>query len=264
MEAPGPAEVAQASVVIQYYVILKYNREIKNPCSMPPMSGRRSYADGCAAAHALDLIGERWALLVVRELLLGPKRFTDLRAGLIGVSPNVLSQRLLDLEAKGLLRRLKLPPPAAAWVYQLTDWGRELETVIVEMGRWGARSPQRPAEAHLGSDSLVLSFRTMFSAERARDFSASIELRLGEDRFHAEVREGVFQIARGTASKPDSIVIAPPAALARVAYHELPLADAIQAGDIAVQGSTAVADRFLHLFPLPPLAAPAQTDLPAL
>src|SRR5438093_10617114 len=89
---------------------------------------RRSYADGCAAAHALDLVGERWALLVVRELLLGPKRFTDLRAGLPGVSPNVLSQRLHDLEQVAVVRRHKLPPPAGAWVYELSDWGRQLET----------------------------------------------------------------------------------------------------------------------------------------
>ena len=95
----------------------------------------RTYDDACAAAHALDLIGERWALLVVRELLLGPKRFTDLRAGLPGVSPNVLAQRLRELERAGVVRRRKLPPPAASRVYELTDWGKELEPVIVRLGR---------------------------------------------------------------------------------------------------------------------------------
>src|SRR5215218_8341047 len=105
------------------------------------MAARRDYFDGCGAAHALDLIGERWALLVVRELVLGPKRFTDLRAGLPGISPNVLTQRLEELESGGILRRRKLPPPAAAWVYELTDWGLELERVIMALGRWGARSP---------------------------------------------------------------------------------------------------------------------------
>src|SRR3954464_3984245 len=102
---------------------------------------RRSYVDGCAGAHALNVVGERWALLVVRELLLGPKRFTDLRAALPGLSSNILTQRLLDLEGAAVLRRRRLAPPAAASVYELTDWGRELETVIVELGRWGARSP---------------------------------------------------------------------------------------------------------------------------
>jgi DNA-binding HxlR family transcriptional regulator len=125
-------------------------------------SKRRTYDDGCAAAHALDLIGERWALLVVRELLLGPKRFTDLRAGLPHASPNVLAQRLRELEAVGVVRRRKLPPPAASKVYELTDWGLELEPVIVRLGRWGARSPSRPRDAGLSVDSLILSCRTMF------------------------------------------------------------------------------------------------------
>src|ERR671921_2798404 len=108
------------------------------------MTTPRSYNDACAAAHALDLVGERWALLVVRELVLGPKRFTDLRAGLPHVSPNVLAQRLRELEAAGVVRRRKLPPPAASRVYELTPWGEELEPVIIRLGRWGARSPLRP------------------------------------------------------------------------------------------------------------------------
>src|SRR5829696_7888968 len=99
------------------------------------MAAMRAYCDGCATAHALDLIGERWALLVVRELLLGPKRFTDLRAGLPGVSPNVLAQRLRELESAGVVHRRKLPPPAASRVYELTEWGEELEPVIVRLGR---------------------------------------------------------------------------------------------------------------------------------
>src|SRR5829696_7206603 len=105
------------------------------------MTTMRTYGDGCAIAQALDLVGERWALLVARELLLGPKRYTDLRRGLPNASPNVLSQRLGELERAGVLRRRKLPPPAASRVYELTEWGMELEPVIVRLGRWGARSP---------------------------------------------------------------------------------------------------------------------------
>src|ERR671914_2996773 len=127
------------------------------------MATLRTYCDGCAAAHALDLMGERWALLVVRELLLGPKRFTDLRAGLPNVSPNVLAQRLRKLERAGVVRRRKLPPPAASRVYELTDWGLELEPVVISLGRWGARSPSKPCDARLGVDSLILSLRTMFN-----------------------------------------------------------------------------------------------------
>src|SRR3954466_5966488 len=116
------------------------------------MATMRTYDDGCAAAHALDLVGERWALLVVRELLLGPKRFTDLRAGIPKASPNVLSQRLRELERAGVVRRRQLPPPAASRVYQLTDWGLELEPVIIRLGRWGARSPSKARDAELGVD----------------------------------------------------------------------------------------------------------------
>src|ERR671918_2781070 len=158
------------------------------------MASMRTYCDGCAAAHALDLVGERWALLVVRELLLGPKRFTDLRAGLPGASPNVLAQRLRELERAGVVRRRKLPPPAASRVYELTDWGEELEPVIVRLGRWGARSPSKPCDAALGVDSLVLSFRTMFDPGAAEGLEASYELRLGEDRFRTVVAEDRFEI----------------------------------------------------------------------
>src|ERR671933_478014 len=122
------------------------------------MATGRTYDDGCAAAHALDLVGERWALLVVRELLLGPKRFTDLRAGLPNASPNVLAQRLRELERAGVMRRRNLPPPAASRVYELTEWGEELEPVIIRLGGWGARSPSRPHEAKQGIDSLIPSF----------------------------------------------------------------------------------------------------------
>src|ERR687893_2934060 len=168
------------------------------------MATMRSYDDGCAAAHALDLVGERWALLVVRELLLGPKRFTDLRAGLPNASPNVLAQRLRELEEAGVVRRRKLPPPAASRVYELTDWGMELEPVIIGLGRWGARSPSRPRDAELGVDSIILSFRTMFDPRVANGLRASYELRLGEDRFRAVVAGGRFEVERGGAQEPDA------------------------------------------------------------
>src|SRR5687768_12104874 len=103
------------------------------------MTGVRSYGDPCGIARALDAVGERWALLVVRELLLGPKRFTDLRAAL-GASPNVLSQRLGELEAAGVVERRN----ATGALYELTAWGRHLHPILLQLGRWGARSSQRP------------------------------------------------------------------------------------------------------------------------
>ena len=222
-------------------------------------SKRRTYDDGCAAAHALDLVGERWALLVVRELLLGPKRFTDLRAGLSQASPNVLSQRLRELEGAGIVRRRKLPPPAASRVYELTDWGLELEPVIVRLGRWGARSPSKPRDAALGVDSLILSFRTMFDPRAAEGLGASYELRLGEDRFRAEVADGRFEVVRGVADRPDAIIETDSNTLAALIYDDRELAEALRSGDLKIEGDEPAVERFLGLFPLPEPAMPAGT-----
>jgi DNA-binding HxlR family transcriptional regulator len=221
------------------------------------MATRRTYCDACAAAHALDLIGERWALLVVRELLLGPKRFTDLRAGLPNASPNVLAQRLRELEGAGVVRRRKLPPPAASRVYELTDWGMELEPVIIGLGRWGARSPSRPRDAGLGVDSLILSFRTMFDPRIAEGIEVSYELRIGEDRFRAVVADGRFEVARGDIERPDAIIESDPATMAALVYEGRSLEEALRSGDIKIEGDREAVERFLGLFPLPTPAASA-------
>jgi DNA-binding HxlR family transcriptional regulator len=215
------------------------------------MASMRTYDDGCAAAHALDLVGERWALLAVRELLLGPKRFTDLRAGLPGASPNVLAQRLRELERAGVVRRAKLPPPAASRVYELTEWGLELEPVVISLGRWGARSPSKPHDAALGVDSLVLSFRTMFDPRAADCLTASYELRLGEHRFRAAVADGRFEISRGEAERPDATIETDPSTLAALIYYGHPLAKALRSGDIKIEGDESAVERFLGLFALP-------------
>jgi DNA-binding HxlR family transcriptional regulator len=217
----------------------------------------RTYCDGCAAAHALDLIGERWALLVVRELVLGPKRFTDLRAGLPNASPNVLAQRLRELEGAGVVRRRKLPPPAASRVYELTDWGMELEPIIIGLGRWGARSPSRPRDAGLGVDSLILSFRTMFDPRAAEGVDASYELRLGEDRFRAVVADGRFEVERGSVEGPDVVIEGDPGELAALVYEGRRLDEALRSGEIRVEGDRSAVERFLRLFPLPEQAASA-------
>ena len=214
-------------------------------------SKRRTYEDGCAAAHALDLIGERWALLVVRELLLGPKRFTDFRAGLPGVSSNVLAERLGGLEKAGVVRRRKLPPPAASRVYELTEWGMDLEPVIDRLGRWGARSPSKPKDAPIGVDALILSFRTMFDTEAVDGLNAKYELRLGEDVFRAKVADGRFEIERGDAERPDAIVETDSNTLAALVYGDRSLAEALRSGDIKIEGYETAVERFLTLFPLP-------------
>jgi len=220
------------------------------------MTAKRDYDDGCAAAHGLALVGERWALLVVRELLLGPKRFTDLRAGLPGISPNVLTQRLEELEHAAIVRRRKLTRPAAAWVYELTEWGMQLEPVVVALGRWAARSPFLP-EGSLSVDSLILSFRTMFDRHAAEGFSASLELRIGEDRFHADVNRGRMELVRGSADEHSAILEGEADAFAGVVYGGRKLAEALRKGDLKIEGDKTAAKRFLTLFPLPERAAAA-------
>jgi len=218
------------------------------------MGMKRSYEDACAGAHALDLIGERWALLVVRELLLGPKRFTDLRVGLQGISPNVLTQRLNELEQAAIIRRRKLAPPASAWIYELTDWGKELEPVIIQLGRWGVRSPIRPSNATLSVDSLILSFRTMFNPKNADGLNASYVLRLGEEHFHAEITSTHFKISRGSAENIDTIIISDHHTLASLVYGGRDLTEALHAGALKYEGDKLALERFLTLFPLPELA----------
>ena len=124
----------------------------------------RTYGDGCSSAHALDLVGERWALLIVRDLLFGPKRFSDLAAGLPQASPNVLTQRLRELEAAGIVRRRRLPPPASTMVYELTEWGAELEPILMGLQRWGAASPTFPHDVPVGCDAAMLALKNAFDA----------------------------------------------------------------------------------------------------
>ncbi|GAA1829529.1 winged helix-turn-helix transcriptional regulator [Agromyces salentinus] len=211
----------------------------------------RSYQDGCAAAHALDLIGERWALLVVRELLFGPKRFTDLRAGLPGASPNVLAQRLRELDEAGVLRRHRLLPPAAATVYELTPWGRQLEPVIIALGRWGGRSPSLLHDARMSADSVALALRTSFSAELARGLSAELGLRMHEDVYVVQVAGDVIRIRRGEAEHPDAVIAAEVGVMNDVIWNDLSIEDAMNAGELSITGDPELVERFVRLFPLP-------------
>jgi DNA-binding HxlR family transcriptional regulator len=220
------------------------------------MGTTRTYGEACAAAHALDLVGERWALLIVRELLLGPKRFTDLRTGIVHAGPNVLAQRLRDLEAAGVVRRRKLPPPAASRVYELTEWGQGLEPVVTALGRWGARSPLRPCDGEMSVDSHILAIRTMFDPDAAGALEVSIELRLGDESFHADVADGRLEAGRGAPEAADAILRADPATLASLLWEGGELDAAVRAGNAEVEGDTAAVKRFLGLFSLPEPVAP--------
>jgi DNA-binding HxlR family transcriptional regulator len=221
------------------------------------MAGKRSYGDRCGVARALDIVGERWALLVVRELLLGPKRFTDLRDGLPQVSPDVLSQRLRELEQAGVVGRRRLAPPAGSRVYELTRWGRELEPVVLALGRWGSRAPFPAGPAELGVDSTLIALMTLFDPSAARGFDASCELRLGEQRFHLRVADGRLNAARGSADRPDATLETDPRTLSAVLWHGLRLADAERSGALTIDGSRRSMSKLLRLFPLPQPGATA-------
>jgi DNA-binding HxlR family transcriptional regulator len=165
---------------------------------------KRSYKQYCGVARALDLVGERWALLVVRELDLGPKRFTDLREGLPGIGTNVLATRLRELEADGIVRKVELPPPAASTVYELTEYGRRLEPAMLALGRWGAESlgPPEPAQS-LRSEWFAVALRAFFQPRAARGLRATIELDLPGGPFRVKIDNGSFVAERGAAPRWD-------------------------------------------------------------
>ena len=186
------------------------------------MAGRRKYDQGCAVAHALDLVGERWALLVVRDLLLGPKRFTDLLAGLPGASPDVLTQRLRELTEAGVLHRRRLSPPAASWVYELTPWGADLAPIVVGLAQWASRSPGMRYDAPLGTDSLMLSLKALFDSPAAADLEATIAVHLGDERFQIRIADGELTVSRGEIDDPDATLETDQSHPALVAAHRPP------------------------------------------
>lgn len=205
------------------------------------MTGLRTYGDPCGIARALDVIGERWALLIVRELLLGPKRFTDLRAAL-GASPNVLTQRLADLESAGVVQHRSV----GGAPYELTDWGRELHPILLQLGRWGARSLHRP-DGELGVDALLLALQSTFVPRDAAGLRASYELRLGEERFHVDVTPEGIAIGRGNAPKPDAIIETDPATLRAVVFGDRKLAGA----PVEIRGDARLGRAFFRSFSRP-------------
>jgi DNA-binding HxlR family transcriptional regulator len=206
------------------------------------MSGLRSYGDPCGIARALDLVGERWALLVVRELVLGAKRFTDLRAGLTGASPNVLSQRLRELEAGGVIRRHS----AGAASYELTDWGRQLHPILLQLGRWGARSSARPSGA-LSIDATMVALESTFQPDAAAGLRCLYLVQLGADRFAVDVDAGTISIARGAPRKPDAEIETDPGTLRALVFGDQKLS----AAPVQLRGDVRKARAFFRLFARP-------------
>jgi DNA-binding HxlR family transcriptional regulator len=214
--------------------------------------GGRSYGQFCGFAHALDLVGERWALLVVRDLVLGPKRFTELRRGLPRIPTNILSARLKELEEAAIVRRRILPRPATGVVYELTEYGQELEDIVLRLGLWGARSlgDPRPDDV-VTPDSLILALRATFLPEAARELRAGYELRLGPVVIHASIDHGTLEIGEGSLAQPD-LVIETQAAFRPLLAGELNPGEAIASGGVRLTGDPSLLARFVEAFHIPP------------
>ena len=211
----------------------------------------RRYHDACGAAHGLDLVGERWALLVIRELMMGPRRFSDLRKDLCGLSANVLTQRLEGLEASGIVQRRKLPPPASVQVYELTDWGYEIKPVFMVLGRWAARSLQHDPTLPISAVSIMQSFETMFDPARAQGALMRLGFALDEDRMVVSVADGRIETRRGEVEEAEVVVRAAPPIVAAAVYGKVPLAALEGEGAMRIEGDRAVFARFIDFFHLP-------------
>jgi DNA-binding HxlR family transcriptional regulator len=207
---------------------------------------KRRYEDACGLAHALDLLGERWGMLVLRELAYGPRRFSGLKNDLAGISANVLSQRLSELEQRGLVRKTRLPPPASVQVYEATDWGLEAIPVIASLGRWAARSPLHNPNLPMSHVSVIMSLQTLLSPVLAEGIRARIGFRFGEVSYVTTLHDGRMDIERREVQDCDVIFTGTPSELAAVIHGGAPLET------IDVKGDMELARRFTTLFPLPP------------
>lgn len=202
---------------------------------MPP---RRSYDQYCSAARALDVVGDRWTLLIVRELLAGPRRYTDLHADLPGVSTDVLASRLKDMERDGLTTRRRLPPPGAAYVYELTARGRELLPVLQALGAWGQtelgeRRPTDAVRAHWFALPLL----------RALEGDGLVEVRLDEGRFHvhAGATEGPVYGDGPAPADPDAVLTLDTPTCIALSRGDLSLPQAVRDGRVEVTGDSPLA-----------------------
>ncbi len=211
------------------------------------------YRDACGTAFAMELVGERWSMLIVRELMLGGRRFSDLRGSLPGISAKVLTERLAGLEQAGVLTRRRLPPPAASQVYELTEWGYLAEPAIQELGRWAARSREHNPQLPLSPVSFMLSLRTMIDHEAAREFDATVGVTVAGESFLAELRGGKMPVRRAEPGEEAHLWFAAdePLPLLRVFYGKQPLDEAERAGGMTLRGDKALAERFVALFSLP-------------
>ena len=209
------------------------------------------YDDACGTAFALELIGERWSLLIIRELLLGGKRFSDLRGGLPGISAKALTERLDGLERAGVLRRRQLAPPVSGQIYELTPWGYLAEEPIMALGRWAVLSPDHNPMLPLSAASLIVSFRTMFDAVRAGKLAIAGGMRIGREEFSVAVAAGRLTAVRGAPSSADFLIEAPAAEPIAAAVYGKIAPEELAAAGLRIAGDRTAALAFFDCFCLP-------------
>jgi DNA-binding HxlR family transcriptional regulator len=216
----------------------------------------RWYGDACGTAFAMELVGERWSLLIVRELMLGGRRFSDLRASLPGISAKTLTERLAALDEAGVLKRRQLPPPGKAQVYELTEWGYAAEPLIQELGRWAAKSSAHDPTLPLSPVSLMMSMRTMVDKRSVGSVKGRIGFTIGDESFVAEPDHGVLPIRRDAVAGADAVFRAPAASvIAAGLYAGVPWEDMERDAELVIEGNRALAMRYAALFSLPPKLA---------
>jgi DNA-binding HxlR family transcriptional regulator len=216
----------------------------------------RGYGQYCGFARALEVVGERWSMLVIRDLLVGPKRFTDLHRGLPGIPTNILTSRLKELEEAGIVRRRALARPERAIVYELTEYGAELEDVVIGLGRWGAKQlgDPRPDEV-VTVDSMITAFRTTYQPKAAKGVHTSFELRMGDIVLHIKVDDGRIQVGAGPLADAQLKIEAGPAVKALL-NREMTPAEAIKSGAVGLTGNKKLLSTFVDLFKIDPMPAP--------
>ena len=212
---------------------------------------KRWYDDACGTALALEFVGERWSLLIIRELMFGPRRFGEIKANLPGVSSNVLTQRLEGLEAAGVLIKRKLPSALSVQVYELTRWGYLAEPVLQEMGRWSTRSRRHDVSLPFSPASAMMSLRTMIDRDKARGLRMTIAFAFPTDMFVGELADSALDIRRGETGKADVRFVTDPTTFAFTVYGKLPFEQNEAEGTLRVEGDRAAAQRFVDLFELP-------------
>src|ERR671920_197784 len=236
-----------------YYNIVKllvYKIKVEKWDQKDEMS-KRSYNQYCAVARSLDIVGERWTLLIVRELLTGPKRFKDLLEGLPGIGTNLLTARLKDLEGYGVVHRVTLAPPAASKVYELTELGRSLEPVVAALGRWGLEFLGAPdQEDDLRPAWAVVAMRSALKQEAVRGLQETYEFHIDEEAFHLRIKDGEVEALQGPAVDPDLVVKGDTQAFLALVAGQLEPAEALKSEEIRIEGDQEILARCLEIFGL--------------